>query len=235
MSESPENRREYRLLIFDWDGTLLDSIGSILACTRVTLEELGLPPVADERIRGVIGLGLRETVEVLAPGCDEALFQAVLDVYRRHWIETWRHKPTLFPGVPALLEDLAGRGYLLAVATAKARTGLEMDLQATGLAERFDATRTVSESRSKPHPEMVLSLTDELGVPTTETLMVGDTSHDLEMAHNAGAAAVGVCSGSQSRASLEHCNPLACLDFAVELDTWLDERARLATAGGAVS
>lgn len=226
VNQTPENRREYRLLIFDWDGTLLDSIGSILACTRVTLEELGLPSVPDERIRGVIGLGLRETVEVLAPGCEEELFQAILDVYRRHWIETWRHKPILFPGVRELLEDLARQGYLLAVATAKARTGLDMDLAATGLAERFDATRTISEARSKPNPEMVLSLTYELGISTRETLVIGDTSHDLEMAHNAGAAAIGVCSGCQTRASLERCRPLACLDFAVELDDWLSAMAR---------
>lgn len=230
MSEPARHRREFRLLIFDWDGTLQDSIASILGCTRDTLEELGLPPVAEDRIRGVIGLGLRETVEVLAPGCDERLYQAVLEVYRRHWIETWRHRPILFPGVRGLLEDLARQGYLLAVATAKGRTGLDLDLESSGLAGMFDATRTVSESRSKPHPEMVLELTTGLGVPPGETLVIGDTSHDLEMAANAGAGSVGVCSGSQTRARLERCRPLACLDGVAELGDWLTERARVAAA-----
>lgn len=232
MSRPAKPRQEFQLLIFDWDGTLLDSIASILGCTRETLRELGLPPVPDDRIRGVIGLGLRETVEVLAPGCDEELFQAILTVYRRLWIETWSHRPVLFPGVPELLESFARQGYFLAVATAKGRTGLDLDLAAAGLDRRFDSTRTVSESRSKPHPEMVLSLTAELGVSPGETLVIGDTSHDLEMAENAGAAAVGVCSGSQTRESLERCQALACLDSVMELDPWLADRALTVASAG---
>lgn len=235
MSQAAKDHHEFRLLIFDWDGTLLDSIASILACTRDTLEELGLPPVADDRIRGVIGLGLRETVEVLAPGCDEVLYQAILDVYRRLWVENWSHKPILFPGVPELLADLSRQGYLLAVATAKGRTGLDLDLASTGLGGSFDATRTVSESRSKPDPEMVLDLAAELGVSPNGALVIGDTCHDLEMAGNAGAASVGVCSGSQTRASLESCRPLACLEGVVDLREWLKERARVAAVEGTQS
>jgi len=211
----------YSLLIFDWDGTLLDSIASIVACTQQALRDLDQPPVLDEQIRGAIGLGLRETVERFAPGCDEALFQAIVETYGRHWLETFSHQPRLFPGVPDLLEGLRLEGYLLGLATAKGRKGLTRDLEATGMGEFFLATRTVDEARSKPDPQMILDIADELGVTTDRTLMVGDTIHDLEMAHNARAAAVAVCSGSESRTTLEEARPLICLDKATELPGWL--------------
>lgn len=211
----------FSLLIFDWDGTLLDSISSIVACTQQALRDLDQPPVPDEQIRGAIGLGLRETVERFAPGCDEGLFQAIVETYGRHWLETYSHQPRLFPGVRDLLEDLRLEGYLLGLATAKGRKGLTRDLEATGMGEFFLATRTVDEARSKPDPQMILDIADELGVTTERTLMVGDTIHDLEMAHNARAAAVAVCSGSESRATLEEARPLICLDKATELPGWL--------------
>jgi len=211
----------FSLLIFDWDGTLLDSISSIVACTQQALRELDQPPVPDEQIRGAIGLGLRETVERFAPGCDETLFQAIVETYGRHWLTTYCHQPQLFPGVRGLLEDLRLAGYLLGLATAKGRKGLTRDLEATGMGEFFLATRTVDEARSKPDPQMILDIADELGVTTDRTLMVGDTIHDLEMAHNARAAAVAVCSGSESRTTLEEARPLVCLDRATELPAWL--------------
>lgn len=211
----------FSLLIFDWDGTLLDSISSIVECTQRALRDLDQPPVPDEQIRGAIGLGLRETVERFAPGCDEALFQAIVETYGRHWLETYSHQPRLFPGVPELLENLQREGYLLGLATAKGRKGLSRDLEATGMGEYFLATRTVDEARSKPDPQMILDIADELGVTSDRTLMVGDTIHDLEMAHNARAAAVAVCSGSESRTNLEEARPLVCLDRATELPAWL--------------
>jgi phosphoglycolate phosphatase len=164
---------------------------------------------------------LRETVERFAPGCDEALFQAIVETYGRHWLETYCHQPRLFPGVRGLLEDLQLAGYLLGLATAKGRRGLTRDLETAGVGEFFLATRTVDEARSKPDPQMILDIADELGVTTDRTLMVGDSIHDLEMAHNARAAAVAVCSGSESRATLEEARPLVCLDRATELPVWL--------------
>ncbi len=211
----------FSLLIFDWDGTLLDSISSIVECTQRALQDLDQPPVPDEQIRGAIGLGLRETVERFAPGCDEALFRAIVETYGRHWLETYCHQPRLFPGVRELLENLRQEGYLLGLATAKGRRGLNRDLEATGMGGFFLATRTVDEARSKPHPQMILDIADELGVTTDRTLMVGDTIHDLEMAQNARAAAVAVCSGSESRTILEEARPLVCLDRATELPSWL--------------
>lgn len=211
----------YGLLIFDWDGTLLDSISSIVECTQHALRDLEQPPVPDDQIRGAIGLGLRETVERFAPGCDETLFKAIVETYGRHWLETYCHQPRLFPGVRPLLEGLRDEGYLLGLATAKGRRGLTRDLEATEMGDFFLATRTVDEARSKPDPQMIVDIADELGVTTDRALMVGDTIHDIEMAHNARTAAVAVCSGSESRAALEEARPLVCLDRATELPAWL--------------
>jgi phosphoglycolate phosphatase len=212
----------YRLVIFDWDGTLLDSVGSIVECTQVTLAELPVAAVPERTIRSVLGLGLRETVETLCPGCDEELFQRVLETYRKHWFGGYSTKPVLFAGVTAALDELRAQGYLLAVATAKGRIGLDADLGTTGLAGHFAATRTITEAPSKPHPGMVLDILDEVGVPAAEALVVGDTTHDLRMAANAGVTGVAVCSGSHPRAELLELEPAGCLASAVELPSWLN-------------
>jgi phosphoglycolate phosphatase len=214
--------RSLRLLVFDWDGTLMDSIGSIVACTRATMEELGLGDGVPERtIRGTIGLGLRETMEILCPGGGDAMFARILEGYRKHWVATWRDRPLLFPGVGEMLAALDGEGYLLAVATGKSRRGLEHALEQTDLGGVFHATRTVDEAFSKPHPQMLLDILAELGVPPGAAVMIGDTTYDLEMAHSAGTGAVGVCSGSHCRLELERLTPLACLDGIAELPAWL--------------
>ena len=210
-----------RLVIFDWDGTLLDSVGSIVECTQVALAELGLAPVHETTIRQVLGLGLRETVETLCPGCDDDLFRQIVETYRKHWFGGYSTRPVLFAGVPEALGELRSRGYLLAVATAKGRLGLDADLEATGLAGRFAATRTITEAPSKPHPGMVLDILEELDVPAAEALVVGDTTHDLRMAANAGVIGVAVCSGSHPRAELEALEPAGCLTGAAELPGWL--------------
>jgi phosphoglycolate phosphatase len=211
----------FQLLVFDWDGTLMDSIASIVACTRATLEELGQPPLPEETIRGTIGLGMRETLEILCPGGGDEMFGRVLECYRKHWLATWRDRPVLFAGVREMLEALAGDGYLLAVATGKSRRGLDHVLAETGLSQVFHATRTVDEAFSKPHPQMLLDILDELGVPARSAVMIGDTTYDLEMARSAGTASVGVCTGSHCREELERFGPIACLEGAVELREWL--------------
>src|SRR5215213_6133931 len=115
----------FRLLVFDWDGTLMDSIGTIVACTQATIRELELGELPEPTLRGLIGLGLRETIDILSPGCDEAAFGRILDCYRKHWTETYRDMPLLFQGVAEMLKGLADEGYLLAVATGKSRRGLD--------------------------------------------------------------------------------------------------------------
>ncbi len=199
-------------------------MASIVACTDRTLAELGLPPAPPGAIRTALGLGLRETVEAFCPGCDQDTFNRIIGVYRRHWLAEFCHRPVLFDGVERVLAELTGSGRLLAVATAKGRRGLDQDLERTGLRDRFAATRTVDEARSKPHPEMLLGLLDELGMAAAEAVMVGDTTHDLMMAHNAGVAAVAVTSGSHDRAELDAVEPLACLESVTELPGWLAGR-----------
>lgn len=214
----------YRLLIFDWDGTLLDSIGAIVGCTRAALAELELPEVSDDDIRAVIGLGLRETVETICPGCDEQAFWSIVNAYRRHWLGGWNSRPVLFAGVEELLDSLTGEGHVLAVATAKGRQGLNHDLERTGVAPRFETSRTVDEAPSKPNPGMILDILDETGFRREDCLMIGDTRHDLEMAANAGVASVAVLSGSGDRDTLLAGGPLACLSSVVELPRWLGRR-----------
>jgi len=220
----PAELHSPRLLVFDWDGTLMDSIGPMVACTQATIRELNLGSVPDETIRGMVGLGLRETIEALSPGCDEALFDRILEGYRRQWHGTYRDLPLLFPGVPQMLRDLAAEGYLLAVATGKSRRGLDYALEQTRLGGLFQSTRTADEAFSKPHPQMLLDILDELGVHPREAVMIGDTTYDLEMARNARTHAVGVSSGGHSREELLDLEPLACLDQVVELTAWLAER-----------
>ncbi len=217
------------LLIFDWDGTLMDSVGSIVACTQAVIGELGLGSPAEATIRGTVGLGLRETVDLLVPGCDDHLFERVHACYRRHWVETYRDLPLLFPGVPAMLGELARAGYLLAVATGKSRRGLDFALDQTGLRGHFQATRTVDEAISKPHPRMLLDILDQLGVRPHAALMVGDSIYDLQMAANAGADAVAILSGAHGREDLAAHGPRAVLDRVAELPGWLaGERLRAA-------
>ena len=216
----------YELLIFDWDGTLLDSIATIVACTQTTLQELG-QPIADEAIiRGAIGLGLRETVNRFAPGCDDELYGRIVEVYRRLWFEDFVYRPELFPNSRAVLEQLRESGNLLAVATAKSRRGLDLDLEGTGLGHLFDATRTVDEARSKPHPQMILDILDDLGVTASRSLMIGDTSHDIFMAKNAGTGSAAVLTGSHGRAELSEASPEVYLDDLTELPPWLASKER---------
>ncbi|HEX9943764.1 MAG TPA: HAD-IA family hydrolase [Thermoanaerobaculia bacterium] len=226
----PVDTNAFRLLVFDWDGTLMDSIGTIVACTQAAVQELGLGGLPEETIRGTIGLGLRETIDILSPGCDDDLYGRILDCYRKHWLSTFCDMPLLFAGVDEMLRELAAEGYLLAVATGKSRRGLDYALDQTGLRDVFHATRTVDEAFSKPHPQMLLDILDEMGVAPRDAVMIGDTTYDLEMARSARMGAVGVCSGGHCREELERFGPLACLDQIVELAPWLAQRAAALTA-----
>ncbi|HYG63670.1 MAG TPA: HAD-IA family hydrolase [Thermoanaerobaculia bacterium] len=213
--------RRFDLIVFDWDGTLMDSLATIVACSRAVMRELELGDLLEPDIRRTIGLGLRESMELLVPGCDDALYARILQSYRKHWLASYRDEPVLFEGVAGMLRELAGDGYLLAVATGKGRRGLDHDLAQTCLTGVFHATRTVDEAFSKPHPKMLLDILDELGVKPGRAVMIGDTVYDLEMARSAGTAAVGVCSGSHCREDLERLQPVACLETVVQLREWL--------------
>lgn len=215
-------QHRYKLLVFDWDGTILDSIATIVGCTQATLAELGLPRADESGLRGAIGLGIDEMIESFCPGCDEVTSSRIIEVYRRLWFGGFNDRPRPFEGVPDLLSTLSGQGRLLAIATAKSRRGLLADLERTGLGHHFQASRTVDEAASKPSPDMLLQLLDELGVGPAEALMIGDAAHDLQMARNAGVPAIGVTSGTAKREALLEVGPLACLDSVMGLPGWLE-------------
>ena len=172
-------------------------------------------------LRSSIGLGLSESFERFYPTLDTATREAILDRYRHHWVETWhaRHEP--FPAAAATLARLGEAGLLLALATAKSRRGLVRDFERTGVGGCFHAVRTVDECPAKPSPAMLLELMHELGARPAETLMVGDTRWDLEMASNAGVDAVAVLSGAQPEEELRECPQLACLPEVGALIDWL--------------
>ena len=215
----------FELLIFDWDGTIVDSLSKIVACTQAALERVGLPRADEETVRRGIGLGLRRMVETYCPGCDDETFDAVVAAYRDLWFTEFTQQPEIFAGVRETLAELARRDYPLAVATAKGRRGLDRELEATGLGEFFSATRTVDEALAKPNPQMVLDLMDELGVAAERTVMIGDTPHDLQMASNARAASIGVTTGSYESPELEACGPMTVLSGVAELLPWMDGRS----------
>jgi phosphoglycolate phosphatase len=221
---APTTPNGYRLLVFDWDGTLMDSISTIVGCMAATVAELGLPTLREDAIRGTIGLGLREAVDELYPDGGDALFRQIVDSYRRRWLGGFADGQTLFAGARETLERLAEEGYWLTVATGKGRMGLDYDLRRTGIGGMFLTTRTTSESPPKPSPAMVHEILDELGVAAHEALVIGDTTHDLDMASAAGTSAVGVTSGSSTEEQLATREPLAILPKVSDLPGWLRRR-----------
>ena len=212
--------QQYDLIVFDWDGTLIDSTGLIASCLQQACRDLALPVPAPEQARAVIGLGLNEAMAQLLPELPTSEHGHVAERYRAHFF-AHDHQPLLFAGVPQLFAALHASGYRLAVATGKSRRGLDRDLELTGMGTWFHASRCADESFSKPHPAMLLELMDSMGANPERTLMVGDTTHDLQMAANAKVGAVAVNHGTQPAESLLALAPLACLSSIAELGKWL--------------
>jgi len=211
--------REIRLIVFDWDGTLMDSEAQIVSCLRAVLHDLSLEPLNDATLRNVIGLGLREAVDTLVPGRDEEFHQAFIIRYREHWFNSG--ESSLFSGVVDMLDAFRRQQLLLGVATGKSRRGLDRVLGETGLASCFDATRCADEAPSKPHPQMLLDLMDQLGVTPAQTVMVGDNEYDMEMATNAGVAKIAVTTGVHSEQRLNRHDPLVCLGRISDMPGWM--------------
>jgi phosphoglycolate phosphatase len=216
--------KQFDLLVFDWDGTLMDSAAAITVSLRSACADLQLPVPTEERARFVIGLGLSDALKYLLPDLPSTGYPALLDRYRYHFQQQDR-ETTLFAGASQALHRLHEQGFLLAVATGKSRRGLDRALQATGLDRIFHATRCADEGFSKPHPGMLLWLLDELDVTRERALMIGDTSHDMEMAVAAEVTRVGVAYGAHPRENLLPHHPMACLNSFGELETWLNTHA----------
>lgn len=217
----------YRMVVFDWDGTVIDSAAAIVAAIQAACRDLDVPVPSDERARHVIGLALEEALRTAVPELPAIRYDEMVARYRFHYLAR-DHELLLFEGIPELLGALANQGLLLAVATGKSRVGLDRAMDATGLRDAFQATRCADECRSKPHPQMLLELLDEFGLSPADAVMVGDTTHDLQMAANAGVDAIGVAYGAHPRASLESCTPRAVVGDVLELARYLGGAGNIA-------
>ena len=216
--------KQFDLVVFDWDGTLMDSAAAIVRAIQNASRDLGVPPPTDERARHVIGLGLQDALRMALPDLDAARYEEMALRYRHHYL-SHDHELTLFDGAFEMVEMLAGAGYMLGVATGKSRKGLDRALQGSGLQTYFHATRCADECHSKPHPQMLLELMDEFAVLPERTLMICDTTHDLLMAKNAGVSALAVAYGAHPREVLATEPALNCAENVADLRDWLERHA----------
>jgi phosphoglycolate phosphatase len=215
--------KHYDLIVFDWDGTVMDSTAVIAGSIQAACRDLSLTVPSDEAARHVIGMGLVQALRYAVPSAPEEMYQPLSDRYRYHFLAQDQQIP-LFEGARETIEELHRAGKSLAVATGKSRVGLERALKSSGMTEYFHAMRTADMTHSKPHPAMLLEIMDELGAVAERTLMIGDTTHDLQMAINAGVDAVGMTHGAHPEDQLRELKPLALLDDYAELRAWLNQQ-----------
>ncbi len=215
-----------KLIVFDWDGTLMDSETQIVHSLLNAIADLGVASRNADQCRDIIGLGLREAIQALYPGENEAFTARFVERYRHHWFASAQDSD-LFPGARETLEVLHEAGFTLAVATGKGRVGLDRVLQHTRMHALFATTRCADESRSKPHPQMLEEILRQLRIEPAQALMVGDTEYDMRMARQAGVHPVAVSYGVHERQRLARFDPLVCLDNISELIDWLAEHSLL--------
>lgn len=216
---------DYQLLIFDWDGTLADSIGRIVESMRLAARACDLELRTDEEIKGIIGLGLPEAIRALYPGvCDPQVLRRVQLLYGEHYLALESQPSALFPGVVESLEAFRSAGYRLAVATGKTRRGLDRVLASYGWLDYFDVTRCADETASKPDPRMLHEILSHCRVSPGGALMVGDSAFDLQMARHAGVGAVAVGYGAQPLEMLRFYEPCLAIESFLELRAWLEVR-----------
>jgi phosphoglycolate phosphatase len=216
--------KQFDLLVFDWDGTLMDSAACIAGSLQAACRDLGYAVPSERDARYIIGLGLHDALAHVLPGVDPSAYPNVVERYRHHFLLA-DSGTSLFPGVRELVHDLRETGHLLAVATGKSRRGLDRALEATGLTHAFHATRCADEGRSKPDPAILNWLMQHLGVTPGRTLMIGDTTHDMGMAQAAGVPRLGIAHGAHEARDLLQYAPLACVQHCAELRAWLAENA----------
>jgi phosphoglycolate phosphatase len=216
--------KRYDLIVFDWDGTVMDSTAVIAGSIQAACRDLDLPVPSDEDARHVIGLGLGQALRHAVPDAPESMYEPLAERYRYHFLAQDQTLP-LFEGARETIAELHGAGYWLGVATGKSRAGLERVLDASGLRTYFHATRTADQTFSKPHPAMLLELMEELAVDADRTLMIGDTTHDVQLAQNAGVDVVAVAYGAHPPEQLRELEPLALVGDFAELRAWLKANA----------
>jgi len=227
MNDSPAiapRPRNFDLVVFDWDGTLYDSTAVIVQSIQAACRDIGAPVPDDQAAAFVIGLGLRAAMEHAVPGLAPERYPLMVERYRHHYLQR-QHALTLFPGVVDMLHALRARNHWLAIATGKSRSGLDEALAAAELRGLFDGSRTADETRSKPDPAMLHELMRQFGTEPARTLMIGDTTHDLQLAANAGAPCVAVGYGAHDHAAFDAHAPLYTAHSVAELARWLSEHA----------
>jgi len=214
-------RKKFDLIVFDWDGTLVDSANAIVFSIQGAARDLGVTEPSNEEARYVIGLGLSEAIEHLFPSLTSQNLFLLSERYRHHYL-TQDKKISLYKGASEIIRALHAENFLLAVATGKSRAGLSRAFKSSGLGSFFHASRCADETFSKPHPAMLLELMSQLGVEANRTLMIGDTTHDLQMATNACVSGVGVTYGAHPKENLETLAPLTCVESVTKLHLWLN-------------
>ncbi len=212
--------KQYDLIIFDWDGTLMDSTQHIINCMQLAIKQLVFPPLSERTVSNIIGLGLNEAIFTLYPDLSETDRKQLGLNYQQNWLNSPYEAP-LFDNATKLIHHLHQQDYFLGVATGKGRSGLNKVLKSSLLGPLFHATRCVDECYSKPHPEMIEQLMSYLGVRPNRTLMVGDTSHDLNMAHNARADCIAVTHGAHDSEALRACKPKYIAKNLYQVQQWL--------------
>jgi len=215
--------KRYRAVVFDWDGTVMDSTRTIVQCIQGACADLGLPVPDSRRASWVIGLSLESALYHAIPTLTAELFPDFQERYRSHYLSRDAELP-LFDGMAELLGSLRTQGVLLGVATGKSRAGLDRVLTQRDMHGHFDATRCADETFSKPHPAMLLEIMDALGLSPHEVLMVGDTCHDMQMARNAGVDGLGVTYGAHDPEALGAGEPLIMVDSVAQMRDWLGGR-----------
>ena len=218
--------KPYPLLIFDWDGTLVDSIERIVTSIQFASKSIINMDVSESQAKNVIGLGLSEAIQKLHPELDKhqhaTELNNIADAYRQHYLYKNTVPAPLFTGVDTLLNELLNDGYTLAISTGKSRAGLEQSIDEHQLATYFAVTKCAGENKSKPHPEMLHEILHELNFSAAQTLMIGDSEHDLKMASNASMKSIGVTQGVHDAKTLGKHNPLICLNDITELSSYLN-------------
>lgn len=210
-------KNRFDLIIFDWDGTLVDSIDWIVHCIQQAAERYACPIPEPQATKDIIGLSIENALKTLFPDVDGEIRQNMATRYSQTFFSKRIGPDDLFPGVYEMLQRLKQDGYRLAVATGKKSSGLARAIEATGVADLFCTTRCADQTASKPNPLMIDEIVAELGVDKRRTLMVGDSVHDLQMARNAKVSAIGVTCGAHSEATLQQYDPLLCLNYPTDL------------------
>ena len=214
----------YKLLIFDWDGTVMDSAARIVSCMQQAARDLNQPELTDAAIRDIIGLGLPEAFRILIPGFDEAMTEPMRQRYGHYFLGDDPTPATLFAGAREGLERLDRQGFKLAVATGKSRRGIDRVFASTGLGEIFVASRGADETASKPDPLMIHEILEETGCSADQALMIGDTEYDMEMAVNAGVDCLAVSYGVHKMERLTPFKPVYTADSFTQMTNWLESR-----------